>query len=169
MPRIWISNNKPGAVTELLRSDTGKAVFPGKTAHSAFSCAVSIISAASLTIAVVLGLTGCASNSTVSRKAPVTAPVVASRPAPVQVVSAPVTPDPRFMSSNIASEASEFIRLGRGSMADSAWFEASEYLDSAMVHLAVLETFPSLSPRQKMTVEIYQDSVREWLVEAVSQ
>jgi membrane-bound lytic murein transglycosylase D len=54
-------------------------------------------------------------------------------------------------------------------MADSAWFEASEYLDSAMAHLAQLETVSSLTGRQKLAVEAYQDSVREWLVESVSQ
>jgi membrane-bound lytic murein transglycosylase D len=79
------------------------------------------------------------------------------------------TPDRAFMSSITASEAAEFIRLGRESMADSAWFEASEYLDSALVHLAVLDSRPTLNIRQRGAVQLYQDSVREWLVESVSQ
>ena len=163
MPRIWISKNNPAAVTESLRSATSKVAFPGKAILSAFVGSLSLI------ITGALLLSGCASSSAVSQKAPLTAPAVVSRTVPTHVVATRETPDLTFMGSNVASEASEFIRLGRESMADSAWFEASEYLDSAMTHLAVLETFPSLTLRQKLAVEVSQDSVREWLVEAVSQ
>jgi membrane-bound lytic murein transglycosylase D len=172
MLRIWISKNKPETAADSLRSVAGGA-FPWKAAISVFSApglkrAALLLTITSITSA--LGLSGCASNSSNARSAsPASAPAAVSRAVPVHVVPARETPDPAFMSSNTASEASEFIRLGRESMADSAWFEASEYLDSAMAHLAQLETVPSLTSRQRLSVEAYQDSVREWLVEAVSQ
>jgi membrane-bound lytic murein transglycosylase D len=108
-------------------------------------------------------LSACAGSKPAAKAAP-------ASPAPVLVAPVrEVLPDRKFMTSNTASESAEFIRLGRESMSDSAWFEASEYLDSAMTHLAVLEAVPSLTPSQRLAVQVYQDSVREWLVESVSQ
>lgn len=77
-------------------------------------------------------------------------------------------PDFDFLNSEAALEASEYLRLGRERMQDSAWFEASEYLDSAMIHLSLLEMLHPLSPGQLAAVQAYQDSVRAWLVESVN-
>lgn len=167
MLRIWISKNKPETATDFPRPAAGGSFFR-KASPSVFSSYRPVQAVLLLTIMASLGLSGCASNSANARTAPVPAPAI-SGAASVAVAPARETPDPAFLSSNAASEASEFIRLGRESMADSAWFEASEYLDSAMAHLAQLETLPSLASRQRLAVEAYQDSVREWLVESVSQ
>lgn len=74
-----------------------------------------------------------------------------------------------FLASETASEAAEYIRLGQESLIDSSWFEAAEYFDSAMVHLADMEINDSLSPRIRNLARAYQDSVREWLIQSVSQ
>ena len=164
MPRIWTSKNKTRTVTDSFRAVAAQVAFLVKAAVSAHPLSLVL----PLSLALVLG--GCASNSSAVRTLPSAAPVAAT-PAPRLPAPAPVSDaaDRLFMNSNIASEASEFIRLGRESMADSSWFEASEYLDSATVHLAILESYSSLTPSQKKAVEVYQDSVREWLVEAVGQ
>ncbi len=78
-------------------------------------------------------------------------------------------PDFDFLNSDAAVEASEYLRLGRERMQDSAWIEAAEFLDSAMIHLSLLEMLYPLSEGQLAAVQAYQDSVREWLVESVNQ
>jgi membrane-bound lytic murein transglycosylase D len=79
------------------------------------------------------------------------------------------TPDTVFLSSEAASEAAEFIRMGRESMRDAAWFEAAAQLDSAMSYLAVLEVSEDLSPRLQASAALYRDSVGAWLVESLAQ
>ena len=74
-----------------------------------------------------------------------------------------------FLTREVAAEAAEFIRLGRESMSEAAWFEAAEFLDSAMTHLAILEVSEGLEPAETRAAEVWRDSVREWLVEAITQ
>ncbi len=88
-------------------------------------------------------------------------PTVSNEPAAVL--------DSGFLASEIASGAAEYIQLGRESLSDSAWFDASEYFDSAMVHLSALEANDSLSLDVRSAARVYQDSVREWLVQSVTQ
>jgi len=100
-------------------------------------------------------------------------PVAVSPPKPPVSILPPTPPptvnDTGFLASDIASDAAEYIELGRESLNDSEWYDAAEYFDSAMVHLADLETDDSLSADIRSSAQSYQDSVREWLVQSVSQ
>jgi membrane-bound lytic murein transglycosylase D len=109
-------------------------------------------------------LNGCAGSHKISPSALAKPPVAA--PAPVYKLS---ESDSAFLASEVAAEAVEYIRLGKESQRDSAWFDAAEYFDSAMVHLAELENEDSLNADIRTSVRAYQDSVRDWLVQSVSQ
>ena len=80
-----------------------------------------------------------------------------------------VAPDPFFLFSEAASEAAEFMRLGRESMRDAAWPEAVDQLDSAGAHLALLEVDGNLDPSELAAVYVARDSVNSWLLEATAQ
>ncbi len=88
---------------------------------------------------------------------------------PIPAVKTVSVFDTGFLASEFASDAAEYIQLGRESVRDSEWFDAAEYFDSAMVHLADMEANDSLNPALRLQASAYQDSVREWLVQSVSQ
>jgi membrane-bound lytic murein transglycosylase D len=111
-------------------------------------------------------LTGCASSGSSAQNS---AKNSAGLKTGSSFHAAPAAPAQDFFSTEAAAEAAEFIKLGRESMRDSAWFEAAEFLDSAMAHLAILETSPDLTRRDKREVLAYRDSVREWMVESITQ
>ncbi len=92
--------------------------------------------------------------------------MVASPPAPQTPVN---DNDTGFLASEIASDAAEYIQLGRESLRDSEWYDAAEYFESGMVDLAVLESNDYLSGDVRTSAQAYQDSVRGWLVQSVSQ
>lgn len=113
-----------------------------------------------LTAAVLAG--GCASSaSSASRHTSSSVPAAASR--------TPAAPAADFLSREAATEAAEFIRLGRESMKDAEWFDAAGFLDSAMTHLALLEASADVTLDDKAAAAAWRDSVREWLVEAITQ
>jgi len=120
-------------------------------------------------LCVVAFLTGCASSGSSQVTAAASQP---SRSYSHEVQkSVSDTPDSvtGFLNSEEASGAAEYIQLGRESFHDSAWFDASEYFDSAMVHLTAMQSNDSLTPEIKAQARVYQDSVREWLVQSVTQ
>ncbi len=138
--------------TSILRSD--------RQANGAAMLRVAAPLAFSLMAAVFVG--GCASPAKSSLSAQASSSAVA--PAPSSVIS----PED-FLSREVAAEAAEFIRLGRESMREAAWFEAAEFLDSAMTHLAILEFSADLEDAEVRAAEAWRDSVREWLVEAITE
>lgn len=83
--------------------------------------------------------------------------------------AAGVAPDPFFMLSEAASEAAEFMRLGRESMRDAAWPEAVDQLDSALAYLSSLEVDGNLDPSELSAVLASRDSVNAWMREASAQ
>lgn len=107
-------------------------------------------------------VSGCASGQPAAARAEEPAPV---RPA----LAAAAEPDTTFIASEEASGAAEFIRLVRESMRDGAWFEATGYLDSAMLQLVMLEASENLTDGQLAAVKAWQDTVRGWMVEAARQ
>jgi membrane-bound lytic murein transglycosylase D len=159
MPRIWISRNRQAAGADAARTVSPAAlcgILAGiLTAFLAAGCSSSRSSA---------GAASEPSRQSVAGEVSSPTPEAAKRPS-----TAKVTPDPLFLSSRVASSAASFMRLGRESMRDEAWFEATGYLDSALTHLAVLEASGELPPRQQAAAAMWRDSVREWLVEAVGQ
>lgn len=114
-----------------------------------------------LGLAAALFTGGCASSASSASRSPASAPVVASR--------APAASAADFLTRESAAEAAEFIRLGRESMKDAEWFGAAEFLDSAMTHLALLEASEEVSAEDKAAAAAWRDTVREWLVEAITQ
>ncbi len=110
-------------------------------------------------------LGGCASN----RPAPVASSSQPRNSVAATSTGSVVVADPAFLTSLDASECAEFIRLGRESMRDAAWFEATQYLDSALTHLAILDASGDLDPSRQAAATLWSDSVRTWLVEATAQ
>jgi membrane-bound lytic murein transglycosylase D len=126
--------------------------------------------AASVVLFVLCVLTGCASNRTQPVAGNGTGATRSGTTAPTATpVQSNLRADTAFLSTVEASEAAEYIRLGRESMRDAAWFEAAEFLDSALSHLALLDAGGELSPAQQMAAAQWSDSVRTWLVEATAQ
>jgi membrane-bound lytic murein transglycosylase D len=123
---------------------------------------------ASLTAGLTMALiaAGCATSNPSSTSSATSS----SRPLASKVVATPKAASAEdFLSKESAAEAAEFIRLGRESMREAAWFEAAEFLDSAMTHLALLEAHGELSRDDQRFALAWRDSVREWMVEAVVQ
>jgi membrane-bound lytic murein transglycosylase D len=132
------------------------SALPAKAASAAMAAAVSLC----------IGLSGCASN----QSQPVAGATRAgTTPSSVSPLQSNLRADTAFLSAVEASEAAEYIRLGRESMHDAAWFEAAEFLDSALSHLALLDASGTLSPAQQIAAGDWSDSVRTWLVEATAQ
>lgn len=163
MRRIWILRNKRTSGTPTGQSPAAASVTPLSKVlgHLALGTAALLLPQ----------LIGCASSGTSSQAGPAHSAALtahhSSASSAKQAKSAAPAPD--FLSTEVAAEAAEFIRLGRESMKDAAWFEAAEFLDSAMTHLALLDALPDLTRPEKRSVSAWRDSVREWMVEAITQ
>ncbi len=145
-PRIWISKSDTEAGSVI------PAWFPGWLAAGALCAPLWI---------------GCAGSPHRADVVASAAPQHDSAAAPAVVKTVPV--DTAFLSSDLASDAAEFIQMGRESLDDSDWFDAAEYFDSAMVQLTDLASSDSLSASMLAADRTYQDTVQTWLVQAVAQ
>jgi membrane-bound lytic murein transglycosylase D len=163
MRRIWILRNKRTSGAPTGHSPAAASVTPLSKVLGYLA-----LGAAALVLPLIAG---CASSgaSSQARSSHSTASASQNSSAPSAKPAKSAAPATDFLSTEVAAEAAEFIRLGRESMKDAAWFEAAEFLDSAMTHLAILDATPDLTRPEKRSVAAWRDSVREWMVEAITQ